>query len=63
MIRHLHDDILGTYLADNVKAREMQPDGKYLRRQPRPGEESISAQSALLRKFGSRPLSGSPITI
>jgi polyphosphate kinase len=63
MIRHLHDDILGTYLADNVKAREMQPDGKYLRRQPRSGEESISAQSALLRKFGSRPLSGFPINL
>ncbi len=57
MIRHLHDDILGTYLADNVKAREMQRDGSYVRLQARPGEPAMSAQNALLVKFGSRPVS------
>jgi polyphosphate kinase len=50
MIRHLHDNVLGTYLADNVKAREMKPDGSYVRRQPGPGEEPISAQNVLLKK-------------
>jgi polyphosphate kinase len=50
MIRHLHDNVLGTYLADNVKAREMKPDGTYVRRQPAPGEEPISAQNVLLKK-------------
>jgi polyphosphate kinase len=57
MVRHLHDDILGTYLADNVKAREMKSDGSYVRRQARPGEPPVSAQDALLAKFGSRPVS------
>ena len=55
MIRHLHDDILGTYLADNVKSREMQSDGSYVRRQARPGEPLIGAQNALLTKLGSPP--------
>ena len=50
MIRHLHDNVLGTYLADNVKAREMKPDGTYVRRQPAAGEEPISAQNVLLKK-------------
>jgi polyphosphate kinase len=50
MIRHLHDNVLGTYLADNVKAREMKPDGTYVRQQPAPGEEPISAQNVLLKK-------------
>ena len=50
MIRHLHDNVLGTYLADNVKAREMKPDGTYVRRQPGSGEEPISAQNVLLKK-------------
>ncbi len=50
MIRHLHDNVLGTYLADNVKSREMKADGTYVRRQPAPGEEPISAQNVLLKK-------------
>jgi polyphosphate kinase len=50
MIRHLHDNVLATYLADNVKARQMKPDGTYVRRQPASGEEPISAQSELLKK-------------
>jgi polyphosphate kinase len=50
MIRHIHDTILGTYLADNVKARAMKSDGTYVRRQPAAGEEPISAQSVLLKK-------------
>ncbi len=56
MIRYLHDTVLATYLADNVKAREMKADGTYVRRQPGPGEEAISAQNVLLKKkpFSSR---------
>ena len=43
--RRLFDGILGVVLADNVKARELQPDGTYrrvVRRQP--GEPSIRSQ-------------------
>jgi len=43
--RRLVDGILGVVLADNVKARELQPDGTYRRVAPaRPGEPSIRSQ-------------------
>jgi hypothetical protein len=32
MIRHLRDDVLAVYLADNGKAREMNTTGVYTRR-------------------------------
>jgi polyphosphate kinase len=34
LIRHLRDEVLDTYLSDNVKARRMKPDGCYYRVQP-----------------------------
>ena len=40
--------ILELYLADTRKARELQADGSYLRVTPDEGEESFSAQEALL---------------
>jgi polyphosphate kinase len=43
--RRLVDGILGVVLADNVKARELQPDGTYRRVPPSgPGEPSIRCQ-------------------
>ncbi len=43
--RRLVDGILGVLLADNVKARELQPDGTYRRvRPPGPGEPTIRSQ-------------------
>ena len=38
------DGILGVVLSDNVKARELQPDGTYRRIKPRPGEPVIRSQ-------------------
>jgi polyphosphate kinase len=38
------DEILPVYLADNVKARELRPDGSYERRHPATGEASHQAQ-------------------
>lgn len=38
------DGILGVTLADNVKARILQPDGSYLRVIPQPGEPRIRSQ-------------------
>jgi polyphosphate kinase len=38
------DQILGVVLSDNVKARELQPDGTYRRIKPRPGELVIRSQ-------------------
>jgi polyphosphate kinase len=33
------------YLRDNTRARLLQPDGSYLRAQPRDGEEAIDSQA------------------
>lgn len=37
-------DILPAYLNDRVKARELQPDGSYVRLKPKPGEDHSQAQ-------------------
>ena len=50
LIRHLRDRVLEIYLADNVKARMMQPDGTYVRKTREDGEEAISSQEVLLRR-------------
>jgi polyphosphate kinase len=42
------DEILMTYLNDNVKARRMQPDGSYVRVTPKDGADLIRSQSALI---------------
>ena len=48
IVRHIRDDILETYLSDNVKARLMQPDGTYIRQVPSEKEKAISTQKWLL---------------
>jgi polyphosphate kinase len=45
--KRLRDEILAAYLADNTKARLLQPDGEYVRA-PRVGEP-FSAQDYLMR--------------
>jgi polyphosphate kinase len=42
--KRLIEEIIPTFLADNVKARLLQNDGLYLRRKPAPGEKSSQAQ-------------------
>jgi polyphosphate kinase len=42
------DEILMTYLNDNVKARLMQPDGSYVRLKPKEGGNQVRSQSALI---------------
>jgi polyphosphate kinase len=48
LIRHLRDDVLAVYLADTVKARELQADGTYRRRAPAQGEVPLESQARLL---------------
>ena len=50
LIRHLRDEVLVTYLADNVKARCLRADGSYARHQPAPGEALVNSQAALLQR-------------
>jgi polyphosphate kinase len=50
------DGILGVTLADNVKARLLQPDGTYIRVSPQPGEPKIRSQvefQNMAREFSS----------
>lgn len=54
LVRMLRQEILATYLADNTQARVMQPDGSYVRLQPKSGEKSVHAQAWLLNRALSR---------
>ena len=47
-VRYLRDEVLATYLADNLKARLMLPDGSYVRLKPEEGQPDTSAQEAFL---------------
>jgi polyphosphate kinase len=48
LIRRLKDQVLGTYLADNVKARRMTSEGSYVLVAPGEGEKAINAQAFFL---------------
>ena len=50
MIRYLRDDVLGTCLNDNLRARRMQSDGSYVRLKPGPKQKSIDSQEWLLAR-------------
>jgi polyphosphate kinase len=43
--RYLKEEVLDTYMRDNVKARRMQPDGTYERVRPAEGEQPFDSQS------------------
>lgn len=47
-IRYLRDEILATYLTDNIKARLMLPDGTSVRLEPEDGQSEVSAQETFL---------------
>lgn len=47
-IRHIRDDILETYLRDNLRARVMQSNGHYKRRKPGDIEEHVDVQKWLM---------------
>lgn len=50
LIRHLRDEVLATYLNDNVKARCMMPDGSYQHLHPGPGEAPMNSQVHLINR-------------
>ncbi len=49
LIRYLRDDVLDTYLKDNVKARLMKKDGSFSRIKPKGNEPEINVQEWLLQ--------------
>jgi len=52
LVRHIRDDILRVYLADNIKARELLADGSYVRVTPKAGEPRLNAQEWLIAYRG-----------
>ena len=48
LIRYIRDQILETYLSDNIKARLMNSDGSYEYLKPGPGQEQINSQRRFL---------------
>jgi len=50
LIRHIKDQVLGAYMADNVKAREMRSDGTYVRKRAGRGENAQSVQNVLIER-------------
>ncbi len=50
LVRHIRDEVLKTYLKDNVKARLMQPDGIYHRADREEGRQATNSQSWFIDK-------------
>jgi polyphosphate kinase len=48
-IRYLRDQVLDMYLKDNSSARQMQPDGTYLRCHPNGDESRVNIQEWLMQ--------------
>jgi polyphosphate kinase len=57
LIRHLHDGVLSTYLADTVKARHMQSNGTYSRSAHRNAPQALNSQESLMERAVSRSTS------
>jgi len=55
MIRHICDNILATYLADNVKARQMNSNGIYTRKKVANPKDKLNAQEWFIRRRNSPP--------
>ncbi|MEZ5365505.1 MAG: polyphosphate kinase 1 [Bryobacterales bacterium] len=51
ILRHLRDDVLETYLADNTRARVMQTHGGYARAIPLADEPVVDSQVVLARRW------------
>ncbi len=52
----IHREVIEPSLIDNTRARDLQPDGTYVRRQPPPGEPVRDAQLAVLEPLLRTPL-------
>uniref|UniRef100_A0A7C4PJL2 Polyphosphate kinase n=1 Tax=Anaerolinea thermolimosa TaxID=229919 RepID=A0A7C4PJL2_9CHLR len=50
LIRLVRDEILETYLNDNVKAHEMLPDGTYRKIRPLPDQPEVNAQETFIAR-------------
>jgi polyphosphate kinase len=53
LVRRLRDEILATYLADNLKGHLMAADGSYVKLRPEPGTEPLNSQEWLIARAAS----------
>ena len=54
LVRMIRDEVLGTYLKDQAKARHMTSDGKYLRDPDFQKKNAFNAQEALIARATKR---------
>jgi len=54
LIRVLKDDILGTYMKEQAKARYMQPDGKYVRDENAGKKNALNSQETFIARASKR---------
>jgi polyphosphate kinase len=54
LVARLKADALDIYFEDNTHARDLQPDGTYVRAYPAEGEEPIDAQAILIERSARR---------
>jgi polyphosphate kinase len=54
LIRVLKDDILGTYMKDQAKARHMLPDGKYMRDPTAGKKNALNSQETFIARASKR---------
>jgi polyphosphate kinase len=54
LIRVLKDDILGTYMKEEAKARHMQPDGKYVRDANAGKKNALNSQETFIARASKR---------
>ena len=54
LVRQIREQVLDAYLGDTVKARRIQPDGKYLRVTPEAAAALLDSQSQLLSRWPHR---------
>jgi polyphosphate kinase len=54
LIRVLKDDILGTYMKDQAKARHMLPDGKYVRDPNAGRKNALNSQETFITRASKR---------
>ncbi len=45
MIKHIYEDVLSYYYKDNTKARQMMPDGSYIRVKPQNNDQNLNIQN------------------
>ncbi len=54
LVKHIHEQILGTYLKDQAKARHMTSEGKYVRDPNYQRKNAFNAQEAFLARAAKR---------